>query len=80
MLKTTAIHDAHQAFGSASLQIKGAIDQLGSIRRAAVTDGWIRNIRTQIVKLEAVLKEVNDMAGCIDFEIEDLETIADNGD
>jgi CRISPR/Cas system type I-B associated protein Csh2 (Cas7 group RAMP superfamily) len=80
MLKTSAIHDAHQALGSASLQIKGAIDQLGSIRRAAVTDGWVRHIKTQVTKLEAVLKEVKDMTDCIDFEIDDLKTIADNGD
>jgi len=79
MMKTVAIQDAHGQMHNAIADLAEAKAHLGSIRRAALSDGGLRHIKSQMQKIETLLMELRDYADTIDYELDDLKYVHDNG-
>lgn len=80
MLKSIAMQKATEEIQTAASKLHEAKDCLGNIRRSALSDGGVRHIRTQIQKIEAISMELRDYAGCLDYDMGDDLTIAQNGE
>ena len=79
MLKSAAVQDACMQMQEAIKDLAEAKAHLGTIRRAALSDGGLRVIKGQMQKIENILMELRDYADSIDYELDDMKYVHDNG-
>jgi hypothetical protein len=80
MLYTLAVQLAAEKIHQALEQTKKATLALGEIHAGALSEGMKRHINLQISKLEAIHMELRHAYKAMDYEMDDLKTLAQNGE
>ena len=76
MLKSDGQKIANETINKAVAQIRIAVDTIGSCPRQAMTDGVVRESIRMMRKLEDMAMEITHLSDCLDWEIDESQTIA----